>query len=83
MCTWGTDQEITIERRVFVDACIADLIVELNRQGVYTTGCCCGHGKGPGTATILPSASPRARELGYTVTLREGFNPYIDLVRRG
>lgn len=77
MCKWGTDREITIERRVHVDSCIADKIVELNRQGVYTTGCCCGHGEAPASATILPSSQDRARELGYDVRLSPGGNPYI------
>jgi hypothetical protein len=77
MCEWGTDREITIERRVHVDTCIADTIVELNRQGVYTTGCCCGHGNAPASATILPSSQARARELGYEVTLNPGGDPYI------
>lgn len=79
MCKWGTNREITMERRVFVDACVADWIVELNRLGVYTTGCCCGHGNGPATATILPSAQERARELGYEVTLRGDLDPVITL----
>lgn len=69
MCEWGTDREIVIERRVTVDACLADTIVALNRAGVTTTGCCCGHGE-PGvrpSATIHPSAQDRARALGYAV----------------
>jgi hypothetical protein len=79
MCQWGTGKEIVIERRLTVDACIADAVVTLNRFGVYTTGCCCGHGKGPPTATILPSAQERARELGYVVTLSEGSDPVIEI----
>ncbi|WP_152619485.1 hypothetical protein [Cohnella kolymensis] len=34
-----------INKRVKVDACIADEIQYLNDQGVVTLGCCCGHGK--------------------------------------
>lgn len=79
MCKWGTGREITIERRLTVDACIADEIVRLNKMGVYTTGCCCGHGKGPATANILPSAQDRARECGYDVTLNDGGDPYIEI----
>lgn len=30
-----------------VDECIADLVSALNKGGVHTAGCCCGHGKGP------------------------------------
>lgn len=79
MCTWGTDTEIEIRRKVTVDSCIAETILRLNEQGVHTTGCCCGHGKGPATATIYPHSIDRAKELGYTVTLRGDAYPSIDL----
>lgn len=65
MCKWNNCREVVIEQRVKVDACIADEIVRLNKEGVRTEGCCCGHGKGPGAALILPSSVKRARELGY------------------
>jgi hypothetical protein len=32
-----------------VDACIADIVQALNSAGIYTSNCCCGHGKEPGT----------------------------------
>ncbi len=28
-----------------VDSCIADTVQRLNRAGIYTSGCCCGHGE--------------------------------------
>lgn len=31
-----------------IDRCIAPLITKLNRIGLFTAGCCCGHGKEPG-----------------------------------
>jgi hypothetical protein len=31
-----------------IDSCIAPLIQRLNAAGVFTTNCCCGHGKGEG-----------------------------------
>lgn len=77
MCKWGTDREVTIERRVTVDSCIADYIIALNRQGIVTTGCCCGHGSGRASATIMPGSQARARELGYEVTLNPGGDPFI------
>lgn len=52
---WQTDPEIILDPRaifpaatktVCVDACIADNILALWRAGVWTRGCCCGHGKG-------------------------------------
>ena len=56
MCKWGTDVMVTLCRPklvsgrlvVPVDECIAPLVQLLNDRGVRTTGCCCGHGKGPG-----------------------------------
>lgn len=30
---------------VLIDRCMVDQIIELNRAGIKTTGCCCGHGK--------------------------------------
>jgi len=47
MCRHGTQVIVfTIESgNVPVDACIADEIVYLNREGVVTLGCCCSHGK--------------------------------------
>lgn len=30
---------------VEIDACLAPLILELNRRGIETTSSCCGHGK--------------------------------------
>jgi len=79
MCEWGTDREVVIRRRVAVDACIAAEIEWMNDLGVHTTGCCCGHGKGDSWATIYPHSIQRARELGYTVTMREGFDPIVGL----
>jgi len=32
-----------------VDACIASIVQALNDAGVYTSGCCCGHGKENGS----------------------------------
>lgn len=31
-----------------VDSCIAPIVDALNKAGILTSGCCCGHGKGPG-----------------------------------
>ena len=32
-----------------VDSCIAPIVDALNKAGIYTSGCCCGHGKEKGT----------------------------------
>lgn len=54
--------EVTLARKVFVDAAIAAEIVWLNSQGVVTEGCCKGP---PPTAMIVPSSVGKALELGY------------------
>jgi hypothetical protein len=28
-----------------IDSCLFDIVHALNEAGVYTAGCCCGHGK--------------------------------------
>ncbi len=54
MCEWGTTRNIQIwnsklktMRHVGVDACIAEFILMLNRNGYETVASCCGHGKQP------------------------------------
>lgn len=38
--------------RKAIDACIAPIVYGLNRSGVYTSNCCCGHGKGAGSIEL-------------------------------
>lgn len=51
MCRHGTYIYVEVinpnqnRKTVAVDSCIAEEIKELNKQGVVTLGCCCGHGK--------------------------------------
>lgn len=50
MCLHGTYKFVNViseqnNKRVKVDACIADEVQELNNLGVITLGCCCSHGK--------------------------------------
>lgn len=35
-----------------VDACIAPIVQALNDAGILTAGCCCGHGKEPGSISL-------------------------------
>jgi len=76
MCKWGTDKLIHVIRRnnpdvpdgwhpVYVDACIADYVHRMNDQGIITTACCCGHGKGPGAVLVVVESVPLLNELGY------------------
>ena len=61
MCEWGESELCYVKvparlshtgkdrwKRVGVDRCIVGLVRALNRAKVYTSGCCCGHGKGGG-----------------------------------
>jgi len=51
MCLYGAYKWVNVinknqtNRRVKVDACIADEIQWLNDSGIITLGCCCGHGE--------------------------------------
>jgi hypothetical protein len=70
LCKHGTLKTVTITPKPFdvkIDACIADEIVWLNAQGVYTANSCCGHGDQKPTALIHVNhgSIKRARELGY------------------
>lgn len=51
---------------VSVDKCIAREIEALWKQGVKTTGCCCGHGRGLGFIQVRDDESvEKMRQLGY------------------
>ncbi len=58
MCKWGTDVELLVPipascsytgafrwAKKAVDRCIAPYVKALNDAGLYTGGCCCGHGE--------------------------------------
>ena len=59
--------EVTLPRRVMIDAAIAPEIVWLNSQEVVTVACCA---EPPPTAMILPSSKRRAYDLGYNPQYR-------------
>lgn len=69
MCRRGTDALVKLNRprpvsgraETLVDACIAPLVQALNDAGVETLGCCCGHGREPGS--VLFYQDGEAREL--------------------
>jgi hypothetical protein len=39
-------------KRVDIDSCIFDIVAALNRGGVDTMACCCGHGHLPGDIAL-------------------------------
>lgn len=58
MCQWGTSKTLIVpvtrtewqEREI--DACIAEIVDALNKGGVLTMNCCCGHGKRAGSILL-------------------------------
>lgn len=49
-----------------IDACIADLVGMLNKQGIYTLASCCGH-RAKGGIAILEEDVERIIGIGYEV----------------
>lgn len=58
MCEWGNDiyclvlvpadlshSERPYWKLIGIDSCLAPMVNALNRAGIYTASCCCGHGK--------------------------------------
>ena len=43
---------------ITVDACMHAPVLMLNKLGVQTLGCCCGHGKRPGVILIKSDDGP-------------------------
>lgn len=65
MCEWGTEEQLLVPVPAelshtgkfrwaikSVDACIAPIVDALNRAGIYTDNCCCGHGKCDGIISL-------------------------------
>lgn len=50
---------------VWVDACIADEIIDLLHKGVKTIGSCCGHNKAVPTIGVALESVKLMEELGY------------------
>lgn len=85
MCKWGTDKLIYCIRRnhpdysdgwhpIHVDACIADYVQEMNRRGIITLNCCCGHGKDVGYVIIDPSSACLMERHNYEyITQNDSF----------
>jgi hypothetical protein len=84
MCTWGTDAFVTLNRPrevsgrtvIAVDACIAPAVQRLNDEGLWTLGCCCGHGQYPAHVLIRPESVEDAQRPGYAVLPEGTDGPY-------
>lgn len=77
MCEWGTDIVLRVPIHADdshtgefrwddkgVDSCIADIVQVLNDAGIYTRGCCCGHGKEDGYIALHDGRELKIRQLG-------------------
>lgn len=50
MCKWGNTKVLYIDGVPRdIDECIYDLVEKLNKIGLKTVACCCGHGNRPGS----------------------------------
>lgn len=58
MCKWGDTVDLLVPvpahlshtgelywKTAAVDACLAPVVQAFNNIGIFTAGCCCGHGK--------------------------------------
>lgn len=54
-------------RGICVDACIAREVQDLWREGITTTGSCCGHGAHPAFIGVIDADIPRMKAMGYEV----------------
>ena len=53
MCKWGTTVSTEINgKKVSIDACIFDVVDALNKAGIETIACCCGHGNLTGNIVL-------------------------------
>ena len=54
-------------KMVSIDKCLLPEILNLWEQGIKTTGCCCGHGKGEPYIGVDSDDIQRMKDLGYMV----------------
>lgn len=50
---------------ISVDACLAEEIENLWRNGIRTSGCCCGHGVWLGFIEVVEEDIPKMEQMGY------------------
>jgi hypothetical protein len=75
LCAHGITKTVILNKprensgkmRVQVDKCIAEEIQKLNKEGIWTFGCCCGHGMVEKSILIHESSIELAKNIGYIV----------------
>jgi hypothetical protein len=50
-----------------LDNCIAEEVLKLWREGITTTGCCCGHNKVEPYIGVIDSDIEKMKAMGYQV----------------
>lgn len=58
MCKWGKYKKVKVihqNKKVKVDKCLVRLVKVLNKYGIETIACCCGHGKTAKSGIIISS----------------------------
>lgn len=60
-------------RKIWVDTCIAEEVIELLSNGVKITGSCCGHNKTIPSIVVAPESIPLMEAMGY----KHWFNPCV------
>ena len=62
-----------------VDRCIAPLVEALNRAGIATIACCCGHGIRPGNIALVDGRELIIAPDYKTARAAEGAFPSVNL----
>ena len=78
MCKWGTDKKVKVIRKdskIKVDKCLAPLVKMLNKYGIETIACCCGHGKSPTSGIRISANNIELVQLDDDLTVHLEF-PY-------
>ena len=75
MCLTRNSRRIRIQdRNIRVDGCIADLILALDKLGIKTLACCCGHGIYP--MSVIVKIGGKTRELFSNIEIPRTRNFY-------
>lgn len=87
MCTWGTHTPVMILMPAelhhtgkahfeikMIDSCIAPLIRRLNAAGIFTSNCCCGHGKADASIHLQDGTRMLVPQPRTTLMIREPLN---------
>ena len=76
MCKQGEVGVVIIDgAEVEVDACMVELIEEMNRTGTKTIGCCCGHGVYPKTVVYRAMGGNAIEYFTHAILLDKNGNP--------